>query len=471
MTLYHQLAATITEQIAENIFKPGDKLPSTRALARKHQLSINTVIEAQKLLESQGIIQAKPRSGYYVRQPIATECPAPAEQFEPAPKLFQNQALVLKLVQSISDPKLIHLGTTLPDPSYFPIESLNKCASRSIRYGNNQLAHYSFPPGSGELRELLSRRMGLIGCKTSKDNLVVTNGCHEALLLALRSLTSPGDIVALESPTYYGLLQIIDTLRLKVLEIPTSADAGIDAQALDKACQQWPVKACVLVTNFSNPLGASPTLVQKQNLLDTLIRHQVPLIEDDIYGDLAFDGHRPEPIKSLDKTGNVLYCSSFAKSLSPGLRIGWIEPGRFTAKVNYMKFAQSLSCSAIDQAVVSDFLSSGQYDKHIRKLQRKLMLAVKTCRTNILAHFPDGTRVSNPKGGFVLWVELPKTCDSLRLHQLALAEHISFAPGQLFSTSSKYSNYMRISCAHKLDDKLIRAFETLGKLAKQCMDD
>lgn len=464
MRLYQTLADSIAQQIQQQTLQTGEKLPGTRTLAKHHGVSINTVIEAQKLLEQRGLVEAKPRSGFYVcyRSPAAAA--TEPTHFKPAPALVKNQQLVLDLLQATQNDDLLPLGAALPNPSFLPTDSLRKTISRSVRHHADDFNRYSFPPGLLALRRQIAKRMFGLGCNVGADDIVVTNGCHEAVLLALKAVTKAGDVVALESPTYYGLLQAVDSLQLKALEIPTDPVSGIDLDALERACKQWHVKACVIVSNFSNPLGSCPSVHRKKALLALLDNHDVPLVEDDIYGDLASNGERPAPIKQFDTTGNVLYCNSFSKTLSPGLRIGWIAPGRFTEQINYLKFTQSLATSTLEQQVLADYLASGQLERHLRRLRDKLATQIARTRQLVLEHFPKGTRVSDPKGGFVVWVTLPEGCDAMQLHEKASEQGISIAPGSLFTTGDLYGNCFRINCAQPWDVRYEQGLTTLARL-------
>ena len=504
MNRYQQLAQKLAEQIRSHQFSPGERITSTRQLAQQHRVSMGTVQRAQQLLEDWGLIEARPRSGYFVRgvvtSALADDAPLPSltTHFEPTPSLVRNQKMVLELVQRAAQPEVLQLGATLPDPFYLPVKALQKSLSATLRKQSvdsvtsqgvdpqsihkqsihqqrfdkrridPQLINYQFPPGSLALRQQLARRMALSDCVIKAEDLVITNGCHEALLLALKAVTQPGDIVALESPTYYGLLQVIESLHLKALEIPTDPQQGVSLEALSLACEQWPIKACVLVSNFSNPLGSIASPSRKKDLVELLADHQVPLIEDDVYGDLSFDGRRPAPLKSFDQTGNVIYCNSFSKTIAPGMRVGWIAPGRHLEQVTYLKFIQSLASPSLEQSALAHFLEHGHYDRHLRKIQAQLGGQVNRIRETLLGHFPSGTQVTQPKGGFVLWVILPASFQASVLHQKALQHNISIAPGELFTNSNKYQNCFRINAAIPWSKRLHDGLILLSELVKSC---
>jgi DNA-binding transcriptional MocR family regulator len=336
--------------------------------------------------------------------------------------------------------------------------------TRVLRQHGDAVGAYAFPPGHIALRRQIAKRMTELGCPVDPDALVITNGCQEALGLALRALTQPGDVVAIESPTFYGLLQVIEALGLKALEIPTHPHDGISIEALEFALQQWPVRACIVSPNFSNPLGSAMSTARKRALVDLLGQKNIPLIEDDVYGDLGFDGARPGIAKTFDNDG-VVYCSSFSKTLTPGLRIGWIAAGRYQAQIEYHKYVLNLAAPTAPQLAVAELLERGGYDRYLRQARRDYATAVARMIGAVEMYFPDGTRVTQPQGGFVIWVEFPTAIDGNILYQQALTHGISIAPGTMFSATGRYRNFIRLNCAVPWDTRTEKAIVRLGQLA------
>ena len=283
--------------------------------------------------------------------------------------------------------------------------------------------------------------------------------------MSLKAVTRPGDTIAIESPTYFGLLQVIEALDLKALELPTDAESGVDLDALDQALQSGSVAACLLSSSFNNPLGCTMPEDKKLAVLDLLAKHRVPLIEDDIYGDIYFGSERPRPFMALDRHGTTLYCSSFSKTVAPGYRVGWVVAGRHMQRVLENKFATTLCDPALPQAALADFLASGGYDSHLRRVRRTFAANIERMVRAIDKAFPPGTRVTRPAGGFVLWLELPKPLKSRALFDQALQEGICFAPGDAFSASGRYANCLRLSCGYAWDARMEWALETLGRMA------
>ena len=462
---YEQMAKGLSSQIEQGVYLPGERLPGVRKLSEQFGVSISTVILANQLLEDQGLIEARPRSGYYVRTRVWRPPEQPAmTHTKPKPAKITGQQLAMALSRATRQTGVIKLGAAIPNQAFLPSRAINQALIKATRQQTQRSASYEFPPGSPELRQQIARRMLDANCQTSPEEIVITSGCQEALTLCLRAVTKPGDIVALESPTFYGLLQVVESLGLKALEIPTDPQHGISLDALTLALEQWPIKACAIVGNFNNPMGFCMPDKNKQALVKLLYKHSIPLIEDDVYGDLAFDHHRPTAAKSFDRHNQALYCSSFSKTISPGLRVGWIIPGKYQEQIEYLKYITSLATPTLSQLAIADFLQRGGYDRYLRQVRSQYARQVTLITQAISKHFPEGTKVTQPEGGFVIWVELPKKTDSLQLFHKAIEHKISIAPGPIFSATQKYTNFIRINCAQPWNDQLEAAIIFLGKL-------
>lgn len=465
-TRYAQVAGAIERDIEREIYRPGERLPGVRRLAQQYRVSIATALEACRMLEDQGRLEARLRSGFFVRMQQRSPARQPAISDPPgAPSEVAGQQLAMQLIKAANDPKLLPLGAAVPHAQFMPVQAVAGAMSRMLRQHGASAATYAFPPGQIELRRQIARRMTELGCPTDPDTVVITNGCQEALGLALRALTRPGDVVAVESPTFYGLLQAIEALGLKALEIPTHPRDGIGIEALEFALEQWSVRACIVTPNFSNPLGSCMSTERKRALIELLERKKIPLIEDDVYGDLGFEGTRPGIAKAFDTTGNVVYCSSFSKTLAPALRIGWVAGGRYQREIEYYKYVLNLASPTAPQLAVADLLERGGYDRYLRQARRDYATAVARMSRAVELHFPEGTRVTQPRGGFVIWIEFPETVDGNALYTQALAHGISIAPGTMFSATGRYRNFIRLNCAVPWDARAERAIVRLGELA------
>lgn len=458
--LYEQIAGRLAGMIESGAFLPGDRVPSVRSLSREWRVSITTVMEAYRRLENRGLIEARPQSGFYVL-PRMDRRLAPPSLTAPdsAPSTVTSCELVRRLIQDGTNPKLLQLGAAIPHASMLPLEKLHRSMSAIARRHPVRAAAYEFARGVKELRAEVARRAVLAGCALAPDQIVVTNGCTEALSLALRALCRPGDTVAIESPTYFGFLQMLETLGLRALEIPTCPLEGISVNALRVALDLHPVRCVLVSANFSNPLGSRMTEPDKRALVSLLAARGIPLIEDDMYGDMGFDDLRPAALKSFDREGLVLWCGSVSKSLAPGYRVGWVAPGRFMDEIERLKLISNIGTATLPQLAVAEFLANGGFDHHLRKTRRAYERQVDWLLEAVGRHFPDGTRAARPAGGFVVWVEMPERVDSRQLYNEAVRAGMTIAPGTIFSAKGGYQNFMRLNAAQATP-------EAEGKIAK-----
>ena len=467
---YEELAGFITGLIQLGTLPPGARVPSLREISQQRRTSVTTALQAYRLLEDRGLIEARPQSGFYVAQaPHAIA--APAKTRPPArPTEVAVPAVMLKLLEHASDPKLVPLGCAIPSPQLLSSGRLDRSLARVARVKGQKHNVYTPPRGEPTLRREIARRALRAGHALAPDDVMITCGCTEALALALRAVAKPGDTVAVESPTYFGLLQVLQSLGLKALELPTDAQTSLDIAGLAAACAGHTIAACVLASSYNNPLGCTMSEARKSEVLALLARARVPLIEDDIYGELGFATERPRPFAALSEPGQVIYCSSFSKSLAPGYRVGWVAAGeRFMPRLIEAKVASTLCNPVLPQLALADFLASSGYDHHLRRLRRIFQDALHRMVVTIDQSFPAGTKVSQPSGGFVLWLELPKPIDTRRLFVQALERGICFAPGVVFSASGRYANCLRLSAGYGWSARIDKGVRALGALAGAAM--
>jgi DNA-binding transcriptional MocR family regulator len=466
--LYVRIAEGLTRQMACGALRPGDRVQSLRELSRQQRVSISTALQAYLWLETRGYLEARPQSGFYVRTPFSSLIPEPQfEALHSQPALVGSKAILTDLIQALSDPANIPFGAATASPELYPNRRLNMILRSIVHRQPEHSARYDFPPGFEPLRRQIARRAITMGCSFPPRDVIMTCGAQEALNLALRAVARPGDAIAVESPTFFGVLQGADSLGMNAIEIPTHPQNGMDLDELERAIRKHRVKACVSMANCHNPLGYVLPDQYKKSLADLTARWNVALIEDEVYGDLSFTGTRPRSVKSFDRKGNVLVCSSFSKILSPGYRLGWLVAGRFRAEVERLKMLTSVATPSLPQMVVAEFLETGGYDRHLNKLRSTLRLQVEGVRQAISKYFPPGTRVSRPAGGYMLWVELPGRLNALKLYRAALERHITIIPGAIFSASGRYRNYIRINCGHRWSEEHDRALLTLGRLCEK----
>jgi len=463
---YRQLAGEIEKKIFAGLYPPGDRLPSIRSLHRQTNLSISTIYQAYRELESAGVVVARPKSGYYV-QPVAMqklEVPVFRKKSS-APQRVSLAPAINSVVEAISNPRLVPLGNTAMDPALLPVKPLARIL-RSITHNEMRtLLTYSPSEGHPELRRQIALRTTGVMAGIAPDDIIVTNGCMEAVALALLAVTRPGDTVAIEAPTNFSFLQLLKELGLLVAEIATDPQEGVDLDELEKILDRNSIRACLFMPNFQNPLGALMSEANKQRLVERLSVRGVPVIEDDISSQLYFGDPHPRPLKAYDRNARVLTCSSFSKTLAPGLRLGWIIPDRrYNAKIRRLKAGITMSTSTLDQCVVSRFLSGGGYERHLRTLRSALKRQLYRTALEIRKQFPPQTRLAIPQGGSLLWVQLPPGVDGLDVYQAAFDRGIAIIPGVVCSNSDRFRNYIQISCAAPFSPKLKAAIEMLGAI-------
>jgi DNA-binding transcriptional MocR family regulator len=467
MSLYEQVAQKIAYLIHQGTLQAGERVPSVRKLRSDLGVSVSTILEAYRLLESEGLIEARPQSGYYVRE----HRPLPPEPSISASKPVVTDvgvaALVSEVLAAARDPEMIPLGASGNSAALMPTQKLNQILAKLARQADVSSNSYDLPPGQESVRRRIARRSLTWGGSLTADDLVLTCGCMEAINLCLKAVAKPGDTIAIESPVYYGFLQVLESLGMRALEIPTHPREGVSLAALELAIRTHPIKACLFMPNFSNPLGSCMPDTHKQQLVTMLTQAGIPLIEDDVMGELYFGERRPQPAKAFDSEGMVLLCSSFSKDLAPGYRVGWTAPGRFKAQVERLKHSSTIANPALPQLAIAEYLQSGSYDHHLRRLRKAYGMQIQRITQSIRQFFPDGTKVTRPSGGFLLWLELPESVDALQLYRQALQQRISIVPGSVFSTTPHYRHCIRLSCGYPWSDQIEQALAVLGHLAKQ----
>lgn len=465
--LYRGLADNIHQWIKEGTLRPGDRVPSVRKLSQQRRVSIATVLRAYVQLEAEGHIEARPQSGYYVRVRRSAVVPEP-EVSTPAkaPVAVGNHDLLQRMLTSNRDPKMLALGGALLGQSLLDLDRLSSLTAKAVRRKPELAYRYDANPGHPQLRAELAKRSLSWGCHLKRDDFLLTVGATEALHLALRAVTKPGDVVAVEAPTYFGFLSMLNSLGLKAYGLPSHPRFGIDVDYLERALPRQKIAAVLCMPSFSNPMGAVMPDEAKQRLVELLAKRGIPLIEDDTFGDLAWDRERPRTAKAWDKHGDVLLVGSFDKSVAPGYRVGYVAPGRHLGAVSELKNTITLAGPGLTHQAMADYLRLGYYERHLRRLNKRLQLQVQQVAEAVGVHFPKGTRLAQPQGGFLLWVELPEGCDAVALHDRALTKGISIAPGPMFSARGRYQNFVRLNCGLDWSDKVEVGLATLGRLAK-----
>jgi DNA-binding transcriptional MocR family regulator len=466
--LYERVARLVETQIATGTLRTNDRIPSVRSMSRTAKVSVSTVVQAYVHLESIGLIEARPQSGFYVRPPDPQTVPEPRAKPTRSRRPMTIAAEMLDTCrEALSRSDIIPLNGAFTSPALYPTQRLNNLTREVLRDRPLHAGELIMPPGDPELRRQVAKRMALAGAPTDPEHVVITSGTMDAITLALRVVCQPGDTVLVESPTYFGLLQAIEYLRLKVVEVPNRPGMGIDAEAVRNMARSTRLAAAVLMPNFNNPAGTLTPDDAKRDIVATLTGMEIPIIEDDIYGDLHYGSVRPTSMRAFDESGLVISCGSVSKTIALGYRIGWAVTPHFHTDIARAKFYSSVACPTLQQLVLARYYASGGYDRYLRRIRAMLSANAQSFIDAVARHFPAGTRITRPAGGIVIWIELPANVDAVELFRTALASRIGIGPGVVFSAKADYRNYVRLSCGLPWSAAIDRAIEKLGRLVHE----
>jgi DNA-binding transcriptional MocR family regulator len=470
--IYQRLAGLLEDMIQSRSLRAGDRMPSVRQFSSQQGVSVPTVLRAYVTLETRGLIEARPKSGFYVRARQADLTPESMKSaISSKITALENPDPLEALMADHANSKLVPFGAALPSADLLPgIKLTRTMAAIGRRLGANNV-NYDATSGNEALRRELARRSLKWGCALHADDFIVTVGATEAVSLALRATCKPGDTVAVESPTYFGLASMVRELQLKALPIPVNCAVGIDLDALENALRKTRVATCVLIPNFHNPIGCAMPDERKRRLIEMCAERDVPIIEDDTYGDLQHEGARPRCLRAFDSEASVILCGSFSKTLAPGYRVGYIAAEKWQSRVRALKQTSTLNGALLPALAVAEFLKNGGYDRYLRSVRQAYHHQVAKMKEAIVESFPDGISLSRPKGGFVLWCELPGKVDAIKLFKQAREAGISIAPGPLFSPTGDFRNFIRINCGHPWNAPIERAVGILGHLVRKLSTD
>ena len=465
---YEEVQSRIKKIISANGLKPGDKVPSIRKMSSDTGLSVSTIMKAYVELEHQGILESRPQSGFYVSADNSIPVAGISSERKITAARVDKFSMIYNVCNAMADRSLIQFGGASPCISMLPSAELAKTMKHILNHNPDYNSFEDFR-GNAQLRGCISMHMLSAGVEVSPNDIIITTGTTESLSHILRVLAGPGDYIAVESPLHFGHLHALESMGMYVIEVPSRPDHGMDPDRLKDALEKYSVKALLIQPNYSNPLGGTLPDEDKKRIVEICAEKNVPIVEDDVYGELCHEGHRPKCLSSFDKNGNVIYVSSFTKTISPSFRVGWICPGKYFKQVMDKKISTVLDTSRLPQLALCDYLASGKYSRYLNRIRRVYRNQVAAYRSYIIDFFPKGTRVSNPKGGFILWVELPEGTDSFLLYESAVKEGIGTVPGFLFTAQDRYRNFIRLNCGSPLDKKHTEALKKLGAMAAEAV--
>lgn len=448
MARYRQLAEKFIDDIRAGKLAAGDRLLSLRQFARQHGVSLSTAVSCYAELESLGWLVARPKAGFFVApKRLATQRPewTPFASQVATPPGQQRYASVL------SGP----LGTARLSLDEASQSALERSFRRAMKRAGQRLSCYPAAQGEAALREALAGHFSQCGFALDGDELVISHGCMDAVKTALEVCTRPGDAVAISSPCYNGLLDVLSQLSLRIVEIP-SLDEGIDLDQLEHHLQLGTVQAGLFCTTHMNPQGITMSVAQKQRLAQLANRYRVPVIEDDVYLELAHHQHVPLPAAYHDEEGFVVWCGSVSKTLSPSYRLGWCRPGRY-----FQPYVQrTLGVPTLMQLALADFIDAGAYARHLKHTRYRLARDKQQYLDYLARHLPEGCRISQPDGGLVLWIQVPGL-DSWTLGQAAEQAGLDIRVGALFTASDRYRDCLRINIGFPFDEPVQRELQAL----------
>ncbi|MCF2909523.1 PLP-dependent aminotransferase family protein [Pseudoalteromonas sp. DL2-H2.2] len=445
---YKVLAGQFIGAIEAGEYQNGQSLPSLRQLSALNQVSMTTAMACYRHLESLGFITADPKRGFFV-----------SLEYNPAGDIKHAQFTAKVSPLPATPPSRLRSGlaTAQLDPALIDTQTLRASLARTMR-SNQLLFNYGDPLGEISLRQALSNHMKTQGFILNAQDLIITQGALDAVKTALELTTKEGDVVAVPSPCYSGLLDILSVMGRYVMEIPSNLD-GIDLVQLERAMAGQQIAACLLSANFQNPTGHCLSIQQKQALADMARHYQTPVIEDDVYRELSHDSTPPLPVKHFDKDGWILWCSSISKTLAPGFRLGWCAPGRFYDRYSDLVRVRSLGCNRPLQLALADYIGRGHYTRYLKKLNRTLALQCNQYIQTLTSLLGASIQLNRPKGGLVLWLEMPDI-NTKQLQAQLKNEHIYILCGDAFSTTDLYQSHVRLNFGQclsaEVESQLIR---------------
>lgn len=459
---YQRLKQELASQIENGLLGAGEKLPSLRAVCKERGVSLITAQHTYRLLEKEGLIVCRPQSGFYVAARLPIDEPRQAQSGSLRPAPVKGIELINQVCRQSFRGEVLPLGTAVPGESLLPLKSLSRIAKRTLAHRPEVFSKYADPFGLAALRRELAKRYARIGLPVPTHDIVIQAGAVDAVHTALRAVTKPGSVIITERPSYFIMLQAAAALDLKILGVPHDPGSGINLKILETQLKKHRIAAVLITANFQNPGGTLMSDASKEKLVHLCAKHEVPIIEDDVFAETSHQGSTVLPLKYFDQKGLVIHCSSVSKVLGPGLRVGWSIPGQFRDRIEHLKLLSQVAVPLLPQHIVAEYMDSLAYDR-----QRKTIGAAfgKQCtryRHALAQCFPPATRISNPTGSFVLWIELPKGYNASTLYEDAQTDGIGIAPGVMFGLTRDAKRFMRISCGEPWSEKIAWGIERLG---------
>ncbi|MDW6003527.1 aminotransferase-like domain-containing protein [Vibrio mangrovi] len=456
MARYKRLAEKIIGEIQSGKLTPGSRMLSLRQFARQHEMSVSTAVSCYEELESLGWLTSRPQAGFFVSSRDVVQPPSWSSFISRESSPVYQEEFLCKFTGP--------LGMSCLSLNETTVTELERSFRRASKRMGERITKYPEFQGEMGLRQALVGHFRHYGFSLTADELVITHGCIDAVRTALEVCTHPGDTVAISSPCYNGLLKLLAQMSLKIIEIPSLED-GIDLEQLSWHLEAGSVQAGLFCTTHMNPQGITMSVEQKQRLAQLAAQYQIPVIEDDVYFELSQQHHFSLPATYYDQSGYMIWCGSFSKSLSPSYRLGWCRPGRFMASF----IERALGVATPMQLAMTDFIESGLYMKHLKMVRHQLILQTQDYRHYLQQYLPENTRITQPQGGLVLWIQVPGL-DSDALAQAALQAGVDIRVGSQFTSLGRYRDCLRINIGYPFDETIRVELDRLIALIRQLTD-
>ncbi len=477
--LYQQIRDQMRQLIATGALPVGERLPPSRDLATRLGVHRTTVANAYAELTADGFIEGHVGRGTFVARgvepPRAPQSPRFSATlsngylwqmlFADAPVDDPLDALV-RDHGSAADPRLISFTTARPADELMPVEDFRRVTNEVLRREGRTLLQLGPSDGYPPLKDFLRGELRREGINAGERELLITNGCQQALDLVRKVFLRPGDVVVMENPVYPGAIQTFAGRGLKCLGVPVDEN-GLNLDVLESVLTQQPVRLLLVTPSFHNPTGTTLTLEQRRRLLQMAARHHVPVIEDSIYSVLRFRGRDIPSLRALDTNGLVIHINSFSKVCFPGLRVGWIVAGEpVIERLRLAKQATDLHTDQLAQAALAEFGRRGLLARLTARARKLYRQRVEILEEAMAKHMPEEIRWSRPEGGMVMWVTLPAGLDAGALLVKARERNLVFAPGRFFYFQAIQPNTLRLGFSGVHEKKIPQGIEVLGALLK-----
>ncbi|MEZ5336951.1 MAG: PLP-dependent aminotransferase family protein [bacterium] len=480
--IYEQIRKQIVQLVRDGLLPPGSKIPSVRQLALKLGVGKNTVSQAYDELSAESIIETRHGSGTYITDSpgIAIEHNLRSQKEngngEAGQKMrwdpYNFRSEFFGLPRSPRDEELIDFTRATPDPELFPFERIKQVSANMLWYPKEFFFDVGHPQGYQPLVEHLEKQMALSGVAMAEgeNDIIITAGFRRALDLILGFILQPGQKVAIEAPSYSGLLNVLIAKRVGIEPVPMDSE-GMDTAYLEGLVRRGEISAVITIPTYHNPTGITMSQARREHLLEIAARYNLPIIEDDWGRELRYEGVAPPPLKAMDTGGHVIHIGTYSKVFLPGMRIGWMTiPSEIAVPQLRAKLGLDSGDSFFLQSLLHEFIIKGHFAKHVRKTLKEYKKRRNLMVDALNAHLPEGCSFVEPQGGFCIWLNLPENIMSLPLLGLARKADVDFTPANLMMPDRKDRNGLRLSFSRVRIEDIEEGIKALCSVIGDCID-